>query len=114
MGSLAWLVAHHVIRLVVVEECETSKLISFISCNKKLNFNELSQKLLIQPSIVYIYMYVCMYVHMHIYVEREKIHFVVSFCNKRLFTKRLLSLLKGGLYINSFFHKKSKIIVGQL
>jgi len=104
MGSLAWLVAHHVIRLVVVEECETSKLISFISCNKKLNFNELSKAFNTTINCVYTYMYVCMYVHMYIYVEREKIHFVVSFCNKRLFTKRLPSLLKGGLYINSFFH----------
>jgi hypothetical protein len=100
MGSLGWLVTHHVIRLVVVEECETSKLINFISCNKKLNFNELSKAFNTTSNCV------CMYVCMYIYVERERerIHFVVSFCNKRLFTKRLPSLLKGGLYINSFFH----------
>jgi hypothetical protein len=62
MGSLGWLVTHHhhVIRLLVVEECETSKLINFISCNKKFNFNELSKAF--NTTINCVYIYVCMYV----------------------------------------------------
>ncbi len=69
MGSLGWLVTHHVLRLVVVEECETSKLINFISCNKKLNFNELSKAF--NTTINCVCMYVCMYVYLCRERERE-------------------------------------------
>jgi hypothetical protein len=71
MGSLGWLVIHHVIRLGVVEECETSKLINFIICNNKFNCNELSKAFntTIHCVCVCVCVYVCMYVYLCI--ERE-------------------------------------------